>query len=184
MGFLYPHKFGNWCMRQRILTEKNSLSRWCFKSTTSINYEIIKHLKSYPYMIHPFSSFRFVRKIVSNINDTLMTLVLFFCVYLFMMLVETFNKSIKLRKSSSIVTYIFIYEYRIFWETFNVIFIIMALLVTPLFITFHPNRNDTWHILRSAIDLISFCDLIIWFFTGYYDYDTKSVVLYPKIVTR
>lgn len=51
-------KLSRWFMRQRVLHKKHPLTRWCVKSTTAVNYEISRHLKSHPYMIHPFSSFR------------------------------------------------------------------------------------------------------------------------------
>lgn len=60
-------KLSRWFMRQRVLHKKHPLTRWCVKSTTAVNYEISRHLKSHPYMIHPFSSFRLILKYILSI---------------------------------------------------------------------------------------------------------------------
>lgn len=49
-----------WFLGTRIASRKHPLTRWCLKSTRAIDYEILRHLDFYPYMIHPFSTFRFV----------------------------------------------------------------------------------------------------------------------------
>ncbi|KAG7199316.1 hypothetical protein KM043_018166 [Ampulex compressa] len=51
-------KVRRWFLRNRVLSRKHPLTRWCLKSLTAAKYEINRHLKSHPYMIHPFSSFR------------------------------------------------------------------------------------------------------------------------------
>lgn len=52
-------RLSRWFWKQRIVSNKHPLTRWCLKSTTAVNYEMSRHLKSHPYMIHPFSIFRF-----------------------------------------------------------------------------------------------------------------------------
>ncbi|XP_050461211.1 potassium/sodium hyperpolarization-activated cyclic nucleotide-gated channel 1-like isoform X3 [Cataglyphis hispanica] len=47
-----------WFLGTRITSQLHPFTRWCLKSTQAIDYEISHHLKSHPYMIHPFSSFR------------------------------------------------------------------------------------------------------------------------------
>ncbi|KAM0728266.1 Potassium/sodium hyperpolarization-activated cyclic nucleotide-gated channel 2 [Formica fusca] len=47
-----------WFLGTRITSPLHPFTRWCLKSTRAIDYEISHHLKSHPYMIHPFSSFR------------------------------------------------------------------------------------------------------------------------------
>ncbi|XP_015428957.1 PREDICTED: potassium/sodium hyperpolarization-activated cyclic nucleotide-gated channel 1-like [Dufourea novaeangliae] len=117
-----------WFLRKRILSRKHHLTHWSLKSTTAVNYEISRHVKSHPYMIHPFSSF---------------------C---------------------------------IFWELFMTLFTIVALLITPVSITFYFNHQGDWHLLNDVMNIVFFCDIIVWFFTGYYDYRTKVIVLDPRIV--
>ncbi|XP_076752308.1 potassium/sodium hyperpolarization-activated cyclic nucleotide-gated channel 2 [Xylocopa sonorina] len=123
-------KLSRWCLRQRILSRKHPLTRWCLKSTTAVNYEISRHLKSHRYMIHPFSSFR------------------------------------------------------IFWESFMTVFTILALFVTPISVTFYYEKHDNWHVINDFMNTVFLCDIVMWFFTGYYDYRTKIIVLDPMIVAR
>ncbi|CAK9817140.1 Potassium/sodium hyperpolarization-activated cyclic nucleotide-gated channel 4 [Anthophora plagiata] len=123
-------KFDRWFLRQRIVSKKHPLTRWCLKSTTAVNYEISRHLKSHPYMIHPFSSFRIV------------------------------------------------------WESLMTVFTIMALIITPVSITFYFEHYDNWHTINDIMNTVFLCDIIMWFFTGYYDYGTKVIVLDPVIVAR
>lgn len=64
------------------------------------------------------------------------------------------------------------------------LFIIAALLVTPVFLTFYFDELEKWYIFNHAIDAIFMCDIVIWFFTGYYDSHTQLIVLDPKVVAR
>ncbi|XP_076385220.1 potassium/sodium hyperpolarization-activated cyclic nucleotide-gated channel 1 isoform X2 [Megachile rotundata] len=123
-------KLQRWFLRQRIVCPKHPLARLCLKSTTAVNYEISRHLKSHPYMIHPFSSFRIV------------------------------------------------------WESFMTLFTFIALLITPFSITFYFEKYKQWHLPTDTMNIVFVCDIIMWFFTGYYDYGTKAVVLDPRIVSR
>ncbi|XP_029045711.1 potassium/sodium hyperpolarization-activated cyclic nucleotide-gated channel 1-like [Osmia bicornis bicornis] len=123
-------KLQRWFLRQRIVYPKHPLARLCLKSTTAVNYEISRHLKSHPYMIHPFSSFRII------------------------------------------------------WESFMTVFTFIALVITPFSITFYFEKYQNWHLPTDTMNIVFVCDIITWFFTGYYDYGTKVVVLDPKIVAR
>ena len=38
-------KLRRWFLRQRILSRKHPLTRWCVKSTTAVQYEISRHLR-------------------------------------------------------------------------------------------------------------------------------------------
>ncbi|XP_067216308.1 potassium/sodium hyperpolarization-activated cyclic nucleotide-gated channel 1-like isoform X2 [Linepithema humile] len=111
----------------RIVSRKHPLTRWCLKSSRAIDYEIYRHLKSYPYMFHPFGTFR------------------------------------------------------IFWESAMTLFIVAALLVTPVFLTFYFDEHEKWYLFNLAIDAVFICDIVIWFFTGYYDSHTQTVILMPKV---
>ncbi|XP_024938799.1 cyclic nucleotide-gated cation channel alpha-3 isoform X2 [Cephus cinctus] len=51
-------RFRRWVVRQCMLSINHPGTRACMKSTASINYEKSRHIRSYPYMIHPFSQFR------------------------------------------------------------------------------------------------------------------------------
>ncbi|XP_076684855.1 potassium/sodium hyperpolarization-activated cyclic nucleotide-gated channel 1 [Andrena cerasifolii] len=121
-------KLRRWFLRQRILSRKHPLTRWCVKSTTAVQYEISRHLKSHPYMIHPFSSFRIV------------------------------------------------------WESFMTVFTFVALLVTPVSLTFYFELHGEWHKINDKLNMVFLCDIVMWFLTGYYDYRTKVIVLDPRIV--
>ncbi|XP_078038696.1 potassium/sodium hyperpolarization-activated cyclic nucleotide-gated channel 1 [Augochlora pura] len=121
-------KLSRWLLRQRILSRRHHLTHWSLKSTTAVNYEISRHVKSHPYMIHPFSSFS------------------------------------------------------IFWELFMTIFTGIALVVVPVSITFYFEDTSIWHVITDIINLVFWCDIGLWFFTGYYDYRTKVIVLDPRIV--
>ncbi|XP_076281474.1 potassium/sodium hyperpolarization-activated cyclic nucleotide-gated channel 1 [Lasioglossum baleicum] len=121
-------KVARWFLRKRILSREHHLTHWSLKSTTAVNYEIARHVKSHPYMIHPFSSFS------------------------------------------------------IFWEQFMTVFTIVALLVTPVSISFYFQIHNEWRKIIDTINVVFWCDIVLWFFTGYYDYRTKVIVLDPKIV--
>ncbi|XP_076169153.1 potassium/sodium hyperpolarization-activated cyclic nucleotide-gated channel 4 [Ptiloglossa arizonensis] len=121
-------KIRRWFLRQCILFRKHPLTRWWLKSTSIVNYEISRHLALYPYMIHPFSSFRIV------------------------------------------------------WESLMTIFTFVGLLVIPVSITFYFENYDNWYMINDTMNIVFLCDIVIWFFTGYYDYRTKVIVLNPRIV--
>ncbi|XP_076640029.1 potassium/sodium hyperpolarization-activated cyclic nucleotide-gated channel 1 [Colletes latitarsis] len=121
-------KVRRWFLRQRVLSRKHPLTRWWLKSTYTVNYEISRHIKSYPFMIHPFSSFRIV------------------------------------------------------WESLMTVFTFVALLVIPVSITFYFEIYDNWYIINDVMNIVFMCDIVMWFFTGYYDYRTKVIVLNPRIV--
>ncbi|XP_068968408.1 potassium/sodium hyperpolarization-activated cyclic nucleotide-gated channel 1-like isoform X1 [Bombus flavifrons] len=124
------NKLNRWFLKLRILSRRHPLTRWCLKSTTAVNYEISRHLKSHRYMIHPFSLFRIV------------------------------------------------------WESLMIVFTFVALLVTPVSITFFFGRHTNWHVINDTMNIVFLCDIVMWFFTGYYDYRTKVTVLDPVIVAR
>lgn len=145
-------KLSRWFLKQRTLSRKHPLTRWCLKSTTAVNYEILRHLKSHRYMIHPFSTFRL----------TLGS----FIFYNFFKLKHNFN------------------FHRIVWESLMTVFTVVALLVTPVSITFYFEKHENWHIINDTMNIVFLCDIIVWFFTGYYDYGTKVTVLDPMIVAR
>ncbi|XP_014473811.1 PREDICTED: potassium/sodium hyperpolarization-activated cyclic nucleotide-gated channel 1-like [Dinoponera quadriceps] len=115
-----------WFLRTRIVSRRHPFTRWCVKSNKAFRYDISRHIESYPYMIHPFSSFR------------------------------------------------------IMWETAMTVFIIAALIVTPILFTFFVN-HEKWHI-NHAINAVLVCDIVLWFLTGYYDHQTQSIILDSRIV--
>ncbi|XP_011149636.1 potassium/sodium hyperpolarization-activated cyclic nucleotide-gated channel 1 [Harpegnathos saltator] len=116
-----------WILSTRIASRRHPFTRWYLKSSKAFYYEISRHIQTYPYMIHPFSSFR------------------------------------------------------ITWETVMTLFIVVALIVTPTLFTFYSENHEKWHI-NHTINVVFICDITIRFFTGYYDYQTQSIVLNPKIV--
>lgn len=63
------------------------------------------------------------------------------------------------------------------------LFIIVALIVTPILLTFYFENHEIRHI-NHTINAVFMCEIMIRFFTGYYDYQTQSIVLDPKIVAR
>lgn len=64
------------------------------------------------------------------------------------------------------------------------LFIVAALLITPVFLAFYFDEYEKWYIANLGIDAIFICDIVIWFFTGYYDSYTQLIVLDPKVVAR
>lgn len=65
-----------------------------------------------------------------------------------------------------------------------IVFTFVALLVTPVSITFFFGRHTNWHVINDTMNIVFLCDIVMWFFTGYYDYRTKVTVLDPVIVAR
>lgn len=65
-----------------------------------------------------------------------------------------------------------------------IIFTFVALLITPIIITFHFDKLFSYFVINDIINIVFLCDIIMWFFTGYYDYQTKLTVLDPMIVAR
>ncbi|XP_018314248.1 potassium/sodium hyperpolarization-activated cyclic nucleotide-gated channel 2 [Mycetomoellerius zeteki] len=72
--------------------------------------------------------------------------------------------------------------FRIFWESAMTLFIIAALMVTPVFLAFYFDEPEKWYLFNLAIDSVFICDIVIWFFTGYYDSQIHLIVLDPKFV--
>lgn len=64
------------------------------------------------------------------------------------------------------------------------LFITAALLVTPVFLAFYFDEYEKWYIFNHAIDAVFISDIVIWFFTGYYDSNTQLIVLDPRVVAR
>lgn len=56
--------------------------------------------------------------------------------------------------------------------------------MTPIFLAFYFDEHERWYLFNHAIDVVFICDIVIWFFTGYYDYSTQLIVLDPRIVAR
>ncbi|XP_066599460.1 potassium/sodium hyperpolarization-activated cyclic nucleotide-gated channel 2-like [Prorops nasuta] len=119
----------DWFLRVIILSKIHPLTRFCLKSERAINYEIIRHLRSHPFMIHPFSTFRIV------------------------------------------------------WESLIIIYSLIFLIVKPILLTFYYRSGKNWS-LYGMLDILFLSDIVIWFFTGYYDYRTKMIVFSPTIVAR
>lgn len=61
--------------------------------------------------------------------------------------------------------------------------VVVALIITPILLTFYFKNHEKWYI-NHTINVILVCDIAIRFFTGYYDYQTQSIVLDPKVVAR
>jgi len=74
--------------------------------------------------------------------------------------------------------------YRLLWEIFMFIFTIFALLITPIFLAFYFDAVEKWYIYNMVIDIIFLCDIVIFFFTGYYDPKTQLIIMTPKYVMR
>lgn len=64
------------------------------------------------------------------------------------------------------------------------LFIVAALLVTPIFLAFYFDEYEKWYIFNHMIDIVFICDIVIWFFTGYYESHTQLIVLDPRVVAR
>lgn len=64
------------------------------------------------------------------------------------------------------------------------LFILAVLLATPIFLAFYFDECEKWYVFNHAIDVILMCDIVIWFFTGYYDSETQLIVLDPRVVAR
>lgn len=62
------------------------------------------------------------------------------------------------------------------------VFMFVALLLAPVSITFYYDAHDNWHMINDIVNSVFLCDIVMWFFTGYYDYRTKVIVLDPRIV--
>lgn len=62
------------------------------------------------------------------------------------------------------------------------VFTFMALLVTPVSLTFYFELHADWHKINDKLNMVFLCDIVMWFLTGYYDYRTKVIVLDPRIV--
>ncbi|KAL6266965.1 hypothetical protein P5V15_000049 [Pogonomyrmex californicus] len=123
-------KLQRWFLSTRIISREHPFALYRIKSTQAIDFEISRHLSSYPYMIHPFSSFR------------------------------------------------------VFWESAMTLFIIATLLITPVFLAFYFNEPEEWYIFNHVIDAVLTCEIVIRFFTGYYDSRMHVIVLHPRFVAR
>lgn len=64
------------------------------------------------------------------------------------------------------------------------LFIIAALLVTPVFLAFYFDEYEKWYIFNHAIDTVFICDIVLYFLTGYYNPRTHWIDFNPKVVAE
>ncbi|KAK2575102.1 hypothetical protein KPH14_008828 [Odynerus spinipes] len=74
-GSSFIRKLWYWLFYKRVVSATNPYTKWCLKSRAAINYEIRRHFKSYPYMIHPFSKFRTYWEAIMVITSFIMLLI-------------------------------------------------------------------------------------------------------------
>lgn len=74
--------------------------------------------------------------------------------------------------------------HRMHWELGMILFTIVALLITPVFITFYFDQCEKWYLYNLLIDAVFICDIVICFFTGYYDPRTQLITMDPAFVMR
>ncbi|XP_008214952.1 potassium/sodium hyperpolarization-activated cyclic nucleotide-gated channel 4-like [Nasonia vitripennis] len=72
--------------------------------------------------------------------------------------------------------------FRIFWDITMTIFTLAALIATPFLNAFFFNDQLRSLPFIMIIDFVMLFDVILHFFTGYFDYRTKIVTLDPRIV--
>ncbi|XP_048509724.1 potassium/sodium hyperpolarization-activated cyclic nucleotide-gated channel 4-like [Athalia rosae] len=76
-------------------------------------------------------------------------------------------------------------EFRVCWQTVMVMATLMALLTIPYRVTFFFELpHGEWLFFVLILDCILLCDIVLWFFTGYYELRTNVVVLDPRIIAR
>lgn len=62
---------------------------------------------------------------------------------------------------------------------------VFALLVVPFRVTFFFELpHGEWFIIIVVLNSILMSDVILWFFTGYYERRTNIIVLEPRLVAR
>lgn len=44
------------------------------------------------------------------------------------------------------------------------------------------NDNSFWQWVRTLFDLFCLSDIVVNFYSGYYDYKTRSVIMQPKTI--
>ena len=64
------------------------------------------------------------------------------------------------------------------------IFTIIALFIIPVLLAYYFNNHEDWFPITLFVDIIFLFDMIVTFATGYYDYETRIVILDPKIVAK
>ncbi|XP_034948283.1 potassium/sodium hyperpolarization-activated cyclic nucleotide-gated channel 4-like [Chelonus insularis] len=75
-------------------------------------------------------------------------------------------------------------EFRKLWEIFMIIFTLSSLLIIPCFIAFQFNDPHKWIYIVIAIKSIFLFDIILFFFTGYFDPETRNIIFHRKVVCQ
>nr|XP_050854234.1 potassium/sodium hyperpolarization-activated cyclic nucleotide-gated channel 1-like [Vespula vulgaris] len=60
----------------------------------------------------------------------------------------------------------------------------ITLIINPIFLAFYMDEKKQWYIYSNILDGIILCDVIMFFFTGYYDHWKSIVILDPYIIAR
>lgn len=72
--------------------------------------------------------------------------------------------------------------HRIYWEMIMIVTSFIMLIINPIFLAFYMDEKEQWYIYSNILDGIILCDIIMCFFTGYYDNFSNIVILNPYII--
>ena len=61
------------------------------------------------------------------------------------------------------------------WDLLLIMLLFYAGIVTPFLISFYPNETIGWKIINYCVDVLFMIDLIINFFSAYYD-DEENLI--------
>ena len=70
-----------------------------------------------------------------------------------------------------------------FWDILNMMFILFVCITAPARIAYSDTDNRTWTIIGFVVDTFFLIDLVLNFFTAYYDKEYNLVVV-RKVSTR
>ncbi|XP_035732804.1 potassium/sodium hyperpolarization-activated cyclic nucleotide-gated channel 1-like [Vespa mandarinia] len=74
--------------------------------------------------------------------------------------------------------------FRIYWKMIMIITGFITLIINPIFLAFYMNEKEQWYMFSNVLDGIILCDIIMCFFTGYYNHWTNMVILNPRIIAK
>lgn len=100
--------------------------------------------------------------------------------------------AVALEKQRHILNYLIIIhpfsDVRKYWELFMIVILSAQFLMIPIDVAYFRAKMKnfqlgmSWKATRFFCDLVCCIDVILFFFTGYYDETRKTVVLQPKVI--
>ncbi|XP_068086411.1 potassium/sodium hyperpolarization-activated cyclic nucleotide-gated channel 1 [Anabrus simplex] len=190
--FLYVDPRANWFprlvrrLRLKCLVSRSHLyTKKVLPSTAAVNFELARHIRSYPYTIHPFSEFRCLpqRSILyfnlSYLSQAVITL-------------KVITGGVYIPPKSPLQKYKDRAEHHVtksllywfIWEIFMMVVLVMLLFMIPFYISFNTGRLRPLRDFMLGLDFVCGIDILLNFFTGFFSEKTQEIHLDLHTISR